>query len=69
MPAYTANGKRISSMTHAKRSVTCVCGKVCRGNGGWSSHRRACGPAQEARHRAEVQAAKDEAAAINAANE
>ncbi|MDQ6949256.1 MAG: hypothetical protein M3256_24130, partial [Actinomycetota bacterium] len=39
---YSASGKRISSMTHAKRSWTCTCGKVVTGNGGKSSHRRAC---------------------------
>ena len=42
MGAYTSDGKRRSSKTHAKRVRTCLCGKVCRGNGGWSSHRRAC---------------------------
>ena len=40
--AYTINGKRRSSMTHARRTYTCVCGKECSGNGGWSSHKRAC---------------------------
>lgn len=39
---YTNNGKRISSMTHAKRTFTCTCGKVVAGNGGKSSHRKAC---------------------------
>ncbi|MDE0854117.1 MAG: hypothetical protein OSA97_06820 [Nevskia sp.] len=39
---YTASGKRISSMTHAKRVHVCPCGKRCRGNGGWSSHKKAC---------------------------
>lgn len=39
---YTTNGKRKSSMTHARRTYTCVCGKACRGNGGWSSHKAAC---------------------------
>jgi hypothetical protein len=40
--AYTYDGKRKSSMTHARRSWTCPCGKVCWGNGGKSSHQRAC---------------------------
>jgi hypothetical protein len=40
--AYTSTGKRKSSMTHARRTYTCLCGKECRGNGGWSSHKRAC---------------------------
>lgn len=48
MSAYTATGKRKSSMTHARRTYTCVCGKECRGNGGWSSHKRACAAWQAA---------------------
>ena len=47
--AYTTNGKRRSSMTHARRTYTCVCGKKCRGNGGWSSHKAACQQWIEAR--------------------
>ncbi len=39
---YTADGKRRSSMAHAKHAFTCTCGKVVHGNGGKSSHRRAC---------------------------
>lgn len=39
---YTNNGKRISSMGHARHTWTCVCGKKVRGNGGKSSHQRAC---------------------------
>ena len=39
---YTADGKRISASTHARRSWTCVCGKEVSGNGGRSSHQRAC---------------------------
>ncbi len=39
---YTADGKRISASTHARRSWTCSCGKVVSGNGGRSSHQRAC---------------------------
>jgi len=46
--AYTSDGKRRSSMKHADRVHTCVCGKECRGNGGWSSHKRACALWQEA---------------------
>jgi hypothetical protein len=42
MSRYTTSGKRKSSMTHARQSHTCMCGKVCRGNGGWSSHKKAC---------------------------
>jgi hypothetical protein len=39
---YTADGKRKSSMTHARRSWTCDCGRKVWGNGGKSSHQRAC---------------------------
>jgi hypothetical protein len=39
---YTADGKRKSSQTHARRSWTCPCGRTVRGNGGKSSHQRAC---------------------------
>ncbi len=39
---YTADGKRRSSMTHAKYSWTCPCGRKVRGNGGKSGHQRAC---------------------------
>lgn len=39
---YTGDGKRRSSQTHAKRTYTCTCGKTVAGNGGKSSHRRAC---------------------------
>ena len=39
---YTSDGKRTSASTHARRSWTCSCGKVVAGNGGRSSHQRAC---------------------------
>lgn len=39
---YTADGKRRSSMTHARHTWTCPCGRTVRGNGGKSSHQRAC---------------------------
>jgi hypothetical protein len=39
---YTADGKRKSSMTHAQRGWTCYCGRRVFGNGGKSSHKRAC---------------------------
>jgi hypothetical protein len=39
---YTADGKRRSSMTHARHTWTCQCGRVLNGNGGISSHKRAC---------------------------
>lgn len=34
--------RRNSAKEHAYRSRTCLCGKVCFGNGGWSSHKKAC---------------------------
>ena len=34
---------------HATRAHTCPCGKRCLGNGGWSSHKRACPVYQAAR--------------------
>ena len=38
---YTADGKRKSSMTHARRGHTCdLCGAVSYGNGGRVSHAR-----------------------------
>jgi hypothetical protein len=40
--AYTADGKRKSSMTHARHSWTCPCGRKVWGNGGKASHQRAC---------------------------
>lgn len=39
---YTSDGKRKSSMTHARRSWDCDCGQRCWGNGGKASHQRAC---------------------------
>jgi hypothetical protein len=39
---YTADGKRRSSQTHARHTWTCQCGRVLNGNGGISSHKRAC---------------------------
>jgi hypothetical protein len=39
---YTADGKRRSSQTHARRTYECTCGKVVAGNGGRASHRKAC---------------------------
>ena len=36
---HTADGRRRSSMTHARRKHTCdLCGKVTHGNGGHTSH-------------------------------
>lgn len=39
--AYTADGRRISSMGHAKHAHNCPCGRTLRGNG-WKTHARAC---------------------------
>lgn len=39
--AYTSDGRRRSSMTHARRGHTCdICGKVVFGNGGQVAHGR-----------------------------
>jgi hypothetical protein len=39
---YTSDGRRISSMTHARRSHTCdLCGHVGWGNGSEAAHGRA----------------------------
>lgn len=46
---YTSDGKRISSMTHARRSWDCDCGQRCWGNGGKASHVRACVVAMQAK--------------------
>lgn len=37
-----SDSRRASARKHATRTFTCSCGKVARGNGGWSSHRKAC---------------------------
>ena len=39
---YTSDGKRRSSMTHANHCWICPCGREVWGNGGKSSHQRAC---------------------------
>lgn len=39
---YLSDGRRRSSMTHATHSQVCDCGRRVFGNGGWSSHARAC---------------------------
>lgn len=40
--AYTSDGRRLSSMTHARRGHECdFCGRVSFGNGGQVSHARA----------------------------
>lgn len=43
MSAHIISAKRRTAASkHANRSRTCSCGRVCLGNGGWSSHRKAC---------------------------
>jgi hypothetical protein len=54
--AYTSDGKRRSSQTHARRVRTCACGRKLRGNGGWSSHLRACYLGQMAKRSVEFAA-------------
>lgn len=34
--------RRAAARKHALKTWTCSCGKQGRGNGGWSSHKRAC---------------------------
>lgn len=34
--------RKAAASKHASRRYVCKCGKVCHGNGGWSSHKRAC---------------------------
>lgn len=40
---------RRSSRKHAEYGHDCPCGRVVHGNGGWSSHKRACGPYKQHR--------------------
>jgi hypothetical protein len=42
--------RRLQARKHADRTHTCVCGQVCRGNGGWSSHKRNCPAWSKARN-------------------
>jgi hypothetical protein len=35
---HTANGKRISSMAHAKHPTYCSCGRLTHGNGARAAH-------------------------------
>lgn len=37
-----SDSRRASARKHARRAYQCSCGKTVRGNGGWSSHRKAC---------------------------
>ncbi|WP_432263313.1 hypothetical protein [Cupriavidus sp. TMH.W2] len=34
--------RKAQARKHAQEVHVCVCGKECRGNGGWSSHKRVC---------------------------
>jgi len=51
MTHVISDKRKASARKHASRSRTCVCGKICRGNGGWSSHKRACEQWQAAKAR------------------
>ncbi len=31
-----------SAKKQARHRYECVCGRICQGNGGWSSHKHAC---------------------------
>lgn len=50
--------KRKSSQKHAKREHLCPCGRVLRGNGGWSSHKKTCPTQLAYRKRAEYRPEK-----------
>jgi hypothetical protein len=41
--------RRTAARKHASRLRHCVCGKVCKGNGGWTSHTKACPAYAEAK--------------------
>jgi hypothetical protein len=48
--AYTVSDqRRRSSQRHAERGWTCYCGRTVFGNGGISSHKRACPAYREKR--------------------
>lgn len=56
MPAnIVTDAKRARARKHASRRHTCTCGRVCLGNGGWSSHKRSCLTYKEARSQKESQ--------------
>lgn len=42
MKGVVSAKRRASARKHAAVVRSCFCGKVCKGNGGWSSHKRAC---------------------------
>lgn len=50
-PNIVSDNRRAAAQKHASRIAICLCGKACRGNGGWSSHKKACKAFQEARAR------------------
>lgn len=53
--------RRAQARKHAERRYVCSCGRVCSGNGGWSSHKRACAVYQEARANARKRSTEDAA--------
>ena len=42
MANVVSDKRKAQARKHARREYTCSCGRVCLGNGGWSSHKRAC---------------------------
>ena len=42
MKGVVTEQRRRAAKKHLARTHTCVCGRVCRGNGGWASHKHAC---------------------------
>ncbi len=47
--------RRAAARKHASRVYQCSCGKSVRGNGGWSSHRKACRNARTGRPSGQAQ--------------
>lgn len=43
-------GVKRAASVHASRTWTCPCGKVCKGNGGQSSHKKACAHYERAKY-------------------
>lgn len=41
-PNIISDKRRAQAKKHAARAWMCNCGKVCHGNGGISSHKKAC---------------------------
>lgn len=53
---FISDKRKAGARKHADKTFICVCGKRCRGNGGWSNHKRACAAWNEARSATRQQA-------------